>query len=325
MTHMIEMLDGKAQIAWAGETPWHGLGTKVPADLSPGQMQKAAGLDWKVEKKPMIVATGPGQEPIRIPDRKALVRSSDNKVLDIVGEDWIPVQNDDAFNFFHEYCAAGDMNMEVAGSLNDGKNIWVLARVNESFDILGQDQIDSYLLFSNPHQYGKTVEVRFTPVRVVCNNTLTMSLQAGSVNYTKLNHRQEFNAEAVKMTLGIATENMAKYKEVAEFLSNKRYTPESFINYINSVFPKTTGKAASTPSYEELSRTGKMIYDVVDQQPGADMAPGTWWNAYNALTFYTDHIHGSNANNRLNNAWFGGNAKRKVNALNKAVEFAEAA
>ena len=94
--------------------------------------------------------------------------------------------------------------MHTAGSLRDGEYVWALAKVKESFDVFGEDTIDSYLLFSNPHKYGKSIDVRFTPIRVVCNNTLTMSLEAESKNSVRLSHRTEFNPDMVKETLGIA-------------------------------------------------------------------------------------------------------------------------
>jgi len=316
MAHMVETM------AYAGETPWHGLGTNVPADLGPLQMMQKAGCDWSVSKQQMYVLDG-----VPVTGKKALVRDQDNSVLDIVGDDWNPVQNEDAFQFFHEYCMAGDMEMQTAGSLDNGRNVWVLAKVKESFSILGDDQIDSYLLFSNPHKYGKAIDVRFTPIRVVCNNTLTMSLNADSNNQVKLNHRTVFDADMVKQTLGIAHDKFEKYKEVAEFLSSKRYTPESLVNYYNEVFPHTYvgSKGKNVDKFEDLTKNAKAAHEVLYTQPGATMGEGTFWQAFNSVTFMTDHIMGRSAETRLNSAWFGQNQTRKVKALQKAVEFAEAA
>jgi len=316
MAHMVETM------AYAGEVPWHGLGTNVPADLGPIQMMQKAGCDWTVSKQQMYVLDG-----IPVTGKKALIRDSDNSVLDIVGDDWNPVQNDEAFEFFHEYCMAGDMEMHTAGSLDNGRNVWVLAKVKESFSILGDDQVDSYLLFSNPHKYGKAIDVRFTPIRVVCNNTLTMSLNAESKNQVKLNHRTAFDADMVKQTLGIAHDKFEKYKEVAEFLSSKRYTNESLVNYYNEVFPHTYAgsKGKTVESFDDLTKNAKAAFDVLHTQPGATKGEGSFWQAFNSVTFMTDHIMGRSAESRLNSAWFGQNQTRKVKALQKAVEFAEAA
>ena len=316
MAHMVETM------AYAGETPWHGLGTNVPADLGPLQMMQKAGCDWTVSKQQMYVMDG-----IPVTGKKALVRDSDNSVLDIVGDDWNPVQNDEAFEFFHEYCMAGDMEMHTAGSLDDGRMVWVLAKVKESFSILGDDQVDSYLLFSNPHKYGKAIDVRFTPIRVVCNNTLTMSLNTASNNQVKLNHRTAFDADTVKQTLGIAHDKFSQYKQVAEFLSSKRYTAESLVNYYNDVFPHTYAgsKGKKVESFEDLTKNAKAAHDVLHTQPGATKGEGSFWQAFNSVTYMTDHLMGRSSESRLNSAWFGQNQTRKVKALEKAVEYAEAA
>src|SRR5210317_1830005 len=115
MAHMIEIVNGKAQMAYAGDVPWHGLGTKVPADLTPDQMLEAAGLDWTVEKKDLTFEVD--GEQIVAPGKKALVRSSDGALLDVIGDNWNPLQNSEAFEFFNDFVAAGDMEMHTAGSL----------------------------------------------------------------------------------------------------------------------------------------------------------------------------------------------------------------
>ena len=323
MSHEVEMVDGVAQMAYAGEKPWHGLGVEVSNDLTPNQIMKKAGLDWSVEKVPLYF-TNRGGKAVSV-NKQALVRSTDQKVLDVIGDDWNPVQNEDAFEFFSEYVLAGDMEMNTAGSLKGGKNVFALAKVKESFSILGEDQVDSYLLFSNPHEYGKAIDVRFTPVRVVCNNTLTFSLQAASKNFVKLNHRSKFDADMVKQQMGLASEKFAKYKEMAEFLSTKKFSVESLINYYNEVFPHTYSKGKEVKAIEDLTKNAKAAMDVLYTQPGANFGEGTWWQALNSVTYMTDHTMGRNAETRLQSAWFGQNQARKVKAVNKAVEYATAA
>jgi phage/plasmid-like protein (TIGR03299 family) len=287
-------------------------------------MMQKAGLDWSVEKVDAFVEVG-GQ---RIPTgQQALVRSSDNRVLTNVGEGWNPVQNSEAFEFFSEYVLAGDMEMHTAGSLKDGQMVWALAKIKESFDVFGEDTVESYLLFSNPHQYGKSIDVRFTPIRVVCNNTLTLSLNAQAQRTVKVGHRTEFNADNVKETLGIASEKFTKYKEMAQYLGSKKFSVESLVQYYNEVFPNTsrTNTDKSVQSYEDMSRAAKLCYDALETQPGAEYGAGTWWQAFNSVTYITDHVQGRNAENRLHSQWFGGNQLRKVKAAEKAVEFANAA
>ena len=320
MAHEVEIINGEAQMAYAGGKPWHGLGVPVSNDLTPQQMQQKAGLDWTVDKCEIEV---PGIGPIE--GKKALVRSSDNKIFDVVGNDWNPIQNDDAFAFFNEYVAAGDMEMETAGSLKGGRNVFALAKVKESFSILGDDQVDSYLLFSNPHEYGKAIDIRFTPIRVVCNNTLTFSLQSSSKNFVKLNHRSKFDADMVKQQMGLASEKFAKYKEMAEFLSTKTFSVDKLINYYNEVFPHTYSKGKEVNAVEDLTKNAKAAMDVLYTQPGANFGEGTWWQALNSVTYLTDHKMGRNAESRMQSAWFGQNQARKIKAVNKAVEYANAA
>jgi phage/plasmid-like protein (TIGR03299 family) len=321
MAHELEMIDGKAQFAYAGDKAWHGLGTKVSNDLTPNQMMKKAGLDWEVHEVESYVDFDDQKIPT---GQKSLIRSSDHKVLTNVGKDWNPVQNSEAFEFFSEYVLAGDMEMHTAGSLKGGKNVFALAKVKESFTILGEDQVDSYLLFSNPHEYGKSIDVRFTPIRVVCNNTLTFSLQSASKNSKKMNHRTVFDANMVKEQMGIAHEKFAQYKEMAEFLSSRRYTADALLEYYSKVFPNTYNKGKQVKEVADLSRNARAAYDVLETQPGANFGEGSWWQALNSVTYLTDHEMGRNDDTRMQSAWFGTNKDRKLNAANLAVELATA-
>ncbi len=318
MAHQVETM------AYAGELPWHGLGVPVSNDLTPAQMMQKAGVDWKVEELPSFVNLNGEQIAT---GQKALVRATDGRVLTNVGKDWNPVQNEQAFEFFSEYVFAGDMEMHTAGSLRDGQMVWALAKVKESFDLFDGDQVDSYLLFSNPHQYGRSIDVRFTPIRVVCNNTLSLSLSMQAERQVKVGHRVEFNPGEVKEALGIASEKLATYREMAEYLGSKRFTMDKLIEYYNTVYPRTSDKRVQDKklSVETLSRNAKACFDVLETQPGAEFAEGSWWQAYNSVTFNTDHVQGRNADNRLYSSWFGTNQARKKNALETAIEFAEAA
>ena len=316
MAHMVETM------AYAGETPWHGLGVKVPSDLSPAQMLEKAGLDWTVQKIPAFANIDGQQTNV---GWSALVRSSDKEVLSVVSNDWNPVQNHEAFDFFHEYCAAGDMEMDTAGSLRDGQIVWGLAKIKESFELFKGDRVDSYLLFTNPHKFGQSIDVRFTPICVVCNNTLTLSLSQQVERVVKKSHRTEFDPAQVKEQLGIATHKLAKYKEMAQFLGSKRYTNETLTEYFNRVFPVLAYNKEKGPQRKQLSKSATRALEIVGTQPGAQYAEGSWWQAFNAVTFMTDHEIGRTADSRLTSAWFGPNKNLKVKALETAVEFAEMA
>ena len=317
MSHMVETM------AYAGEVPWHGLGEKVSNDLTPKQMMKKAQVDWEVLEVESFIEFNGKKTPT---GDKSLVRSTDGKVLTNTGPGWKPVQNEQAFEFFAEYVYAGDMEMHTAGSLKDGKMVWALAKVKESFELFKGDEVESYLLFSNPHEYGKSIDVRFTPIRVVCNNTLTLALEGAAQKGVRVGHRSEFNPDMVKQQLGIAHEKFAKYKEMAEFLGSKQFTMKSLIEYYNTVFPRTSDKRVQGKelSVDTLSRNALQCLEVLETQPGAEFAKGSWWQAFNSVTFATDHLQGRSQESRLYNSWYGYNQNRKRQALNLAVEMAEA-
>lgn len=307
MAHMVETM------AYAGEVPWHGLGHKVPSDLSTDQMMQAAGLDWTVQKIPAFVKIEDESQAI---DAAALVRSSDNKILDVVSSDWNPVQNQEAFDFFQDFVNAGDMEMHTAGSLKGGQIVWALAKIKDSFELFGGDQVDSYMLFTNPHVYGQSLDIRFTPIRVVCNNTLTLSLSQKGGTAFKLSHRREFVADQAKQALGIAHAKLDEYKSMASWMGSKRYDNESIKAYFQELFPSQGDKD---------SRNAIKALEVLELQPGAKFAEGSWWQAFNAVTYMTDHLMGRTNDARLQSAWFGVNKSLKNKALQLAIDMANAA
>ena len=316
MSHMIEMVDGVAQMAWTGEAPWHGLGKQVPADLTPEQMMKEAGLDWEVKKIPAYATVGKKRIAV---GKSALIRTSDNKLLDVVGDDWNPCQNAEAFEFFNDFIGNGDMTMETAGSIMNGKRVFALARVKESFELFKGDKVDAHLLFSNPHMYGKTIDIQFTPVRVVCWNTLSLSLSLGSKNRVSVSHRTKFDGDTVKQMMGIAKDKLATYTDAAPHLGSKRFTDESIKDYFGRVFGTVKDKKEDG---DKNSRNARIAYDILEQQPGANFAKGSWWQGFNAATFMVDHVIGRNEDNRMNSAWFGWGRNLKVKALETAMEMA---
>ena len=316
MAHELEMINGKASMAYAGEVPWHGLGTQVNGDLTPEQMLEAAGLDWTVEKIPAYANVNGQNVAV---GRSALARNTDSAILDVVSDDWNPVQNLEAATFFNDFVAEGGMAMETAGSLKSGQIVWFLAKVNAGFDLFGGDEIGAHLLFTNYHKYGFATDVRFTPIRVVCNNTLTLSLSSKSDRMVKVSHRHTFDGDMVKETLGIAAEKLAKYKEMASFLGSKQYKADDIIAYFNRIFP-VVGKNSKTL----VSRPALTAASVLESQPGAQYAEGSFWQLFNASTFYIDHLAARSDENRLYNSWYGPARDTKLEALEVALEMAGA-
>jgi phage/plasmid-like protein (TIGR03299 family) len=315
MAHNLEIVDGVAQMAYrlSKGRPWHGLGTPVSDDMTPEQMMIAAGLDWNVQKVDSFIEFNGNRVPT---GQQSLVRETDGKILTQVGPGWNPVQNADAFEFFADFVSNGDMAMDTAGSLKDGRIVWALADVRDGFTVFNGDEVRGYLLFSNPHQYGKSIDIKFVMERVVCNNTLTVALNEKGQPSVRVNHRSQFNADRVKEILGLGHNKVEKFKEAAEFLGSKNYVMADLENYFGRVF------GLSACEGKKLSRTAERALELVENQPGADFRPGSWWNAYNSVTYLTDHELGRSADSRMASAWFGGNAKRKVDALDIALEMA---
>lgn len=318
MSHELEIVNGMANMAYRESKglPWHGLGTPVHDNMTPMEMMKAANLDWKVSKKKSYVEIN-GQKVET--GQEALVRESDGRILTNVSGAWKPCQNEQAFEFFNEFVSAGDMQMDTAGSLKDGQIVFAAADVNDGFTLFGGDEVKGYLLFSNPHVYGKSIDVKFIMTRVVCNNTLSMALTERGQPAVRLSHRNNFNPEMVKELLGISHNRVEQFKGAAELLGSKKYSDKAFKTFLATVF------GTSNQEGKILSRTAERAFEIVETQPGADYAPKSWWNAYNAVTYMTDHEMGRSDDTRAAAAWFGHNAKRKLEALNVAVEMAEAA
>jgi phage/plasmid-like protein (TIGR03299 family) len=326
MSHELEQLnDGSYSMSYVGEVPWHGLGTAVASNLTPREMLESARLDWTVRKEPAYIRLPFDSEmkETRI-KADALVRDSDNSVLDIVTPEWNPLQNEEAFEFFTDFVSKGEMEMHTAGSLKSGRVVWGLARIKESFTVgKVDDEVESHLLFTNPHQFGKAIDIRFTPIRVVCWNTLSMALGKGMTvdqKIVKANHRRPFDAERVKSALGIAHTQLLEYRDAANFLATKRYTPDDANAFLSKIFPKSTKKEIVEPSRNHL-----LALQALNVMPGHDMSEGSFWQLFNSVTYLTDHVLGREVDTRLDSAWFGPNRKLKSRALNEAVEMAKSA
>ena len=310
-------------MAYAGEVPWHGLGKKVHPDLTPFQMMEASELNWEVIKVPITYdveyADPTTAVASKVIDKKfALIRKSDGKFYDIVGPSWNPLQNEKAFEFFHDFVMQGDMEMHTAGSLHDGQYVWALAKIKESFEVVKGDVIDSYLLFVNPHKRGKAIQVKSTPTRVVCWNTMSYALAGESARSAKVNHNQYWDADTIKEMIGLAHQSLVQYKDASQFIAGKRWNAETLIEYFNQVFPNTGVS-------QEDSKNSILAREVIHRQPGTELGEGSWWQAFNTVTYMADHELGRSPDTRLTSAWLGVNLNRKNKALTLAKEFAEAA
>lgn len=328
MAHLVETM------AYANETPWHRLGVKVEDDLTPDEMLVKAGLDWQINKETMMTT----QSKQSVPEQYALVRSSDDFVLGTCGKGYKPVQPKEVLSFFHEFVEKGGMKMETAGSLSNGRQIWALASIQDSFVLGREDKVEGYLLFSSPNVVGKAMRIMFTPIRVVCNNTLTMALNSASGRGEfRLHHAQKFDPEIAKAALGLASGQLQEFEKEADFLTRYEVTDATLREYFMDLWPTgavregrkssaLSAQAANENNIETgMSRTAEAAMTIFTQQPGAEFFPNTWWNAFNTVTYIIDHVAGRSDNNRLRNAWFGGGERIKREALSLAIDNARKA
>jgi phage/plasmid-like protein (TIGR03299 family) len=219
------------------------------------------------------------------------------------------------------------MKMETAGSLDDGRHIFALASIQESFELTGgngKDKVDGYLLFSSPNICGKSMNILFTPIRVVCNNTLTAALSAANGRgQFRMHHAREFCADEAKLALGLAKGQLEEFRAEAQFLAERRVTEEKLREYFSRIWP--SGKEPTAANDNGMTRTAEAAMTIFHTQPGADLHPDSWWNAFNTVTYIVDHVRGRSDNNRLRQAWFGNGKQVKNKALALATDYARAA
>lgn len=315
MSHLVE------NMAYAGETPWHGIGKPVSNKLSTDEMLKACGADWEVEKVPTFVKISgkeiaTGEYSIRRKDRDDV-----SSLLSTVSEDWQDIQNKQGFDFFRDYVKKGKLEMHTAGVLDQGRMVWILAKVKKGFTLAKKDHVEGYMLFSIPHQYGKSITIMNTNIRVVCNNTIQLALSGKSDIVVRLNHRRKFDEDFVKRTLGMNDSLLEKYKEAGEFLITKKAKEKDTAEFFSKIFPLTSNKKGIEG---KVSRNANMLLEILETQPGAEFGRGTWWQNFNAVTYAVDHLVGNSQETRLNSAFYGVGRKRKVDALNLALKMAKA-
>ena len=148
-------------------TPWHGLGTRVEEALTSKDALHYSGLDWKVEQEALMTETFHDVEGF-----KANVRSDNRAVLGVVSNRYQVVQNEEAFAFTDALVGEG-VTYETAGSLNGGRRVWLLAKLPEKYQLVG-DTVEPYVVFTNSHDGSAAIRMACTPVRVVCQNTLNL-------------------------------------------------------------------------------------------------------------------------------------------------------
>ena len=214
------------------ETPWHGLGTRVLEAPSSQEALRLSGLDWNVIQEPIYT-----KENERIPSYKANVRDSDRKTLGVVTDRYKVIQNTEAFAFTDALLGEG-VRYETAGSLQDGKRIWLLAHMPHEY-IIGGEHISPYLVFINTHDGSGAVRVAITPVRVVCSNTLNLALAQAKRSWSMIHTGNvQGKLEEAKETLLMAREYMDELGKEFENLRKKELSDKKVLDFIEILIPK---------------------------------------------------------------------------------------
>lgn len=213
------------------EKPWHGLGTIVLEAPASADALRLAGLDWKVVQEPVCTETGE-----LIEGYKANIRDKDRRVLGVVSDRYKVVQNTDAFSFTDELLGKG-VRYETAGSLQEGRKVWLLARFPREYIIAGE-RISPYLIFSNTHDGSGSVKVAVTPVRVVCNNTLNLALGTAKRSFSMIHTGNiQDKIQEAKDTLFMAEEYMDCLGIEFEQLRRQKMTDAQVKEYIELLLP----------------------------------------------------------------------------------------
>jgi phage/plasmid-like protein (TIGR03299 family) len=308
-------------MAYANAVPWHGLGARVDEQVTVDEMLVAAGLDWTVDKVPLWGHTEDGKK-FRIPGRYALTRSTDRRVLTLTGEQWKPLQNRDALEFFRSYSEAGGITLETAGSLRNGKVIWGLARIGHNFQVTPGDHVQGYLLLVSPHEVGSCISVRTTTVRVVCANTMAMAMRSQGEVHWRQNHMRDFDADAAKAAVAIAHDQLRIAEQQAKTLQKLKLSINDTVRTLAPFFQPKIKELAEAEQVNPANWTkqfGAVMASVVGS-PGA--TPDNAWGVLNGVTHWADHVAGRSPDTRMLRAWMGETARLKVAVNTKLLELA---
>ncbi len=347
MSHGLDV-QGSAMFSARKKMPWHAHPSCVVVDkvetIEDG-MEKA-GLVWLAEKEATYLKDG------RESGAFALVRSDNQTILTdgrSVGPQYTPLQNRFAFSWFQPFLDSKEITLETAGCLFGGQKVWVSALINRGpLEITKDDIVEKYLMLSNSHDGTTAVRVGFTPVRVVCANTLAMAHgnEASKLIRIKHSRKVENNLENIRDTINAIDAEFTATGEQYKVLGDKGINANDLEKYVRLVFDmkpdKETGKYSTRTEnifagilnrhYMQLGVTytefQKQLLEKVTENfeagAGSDIksSRGTYWNAYNAVTEYLSHDRGNTVDTRLDSLLFGDSSRKNEKALELALTMA---
>jgi phage/plasmid-like protein (TIGR03299 family) len=300
--------------------PWHGLGTPLDeGDLYNWPSASAkAGLNWEAELVPLVTADTQAKV-----EHRAVRRKTDGRVLGVVGPRYVVLQNQDAFGWFEPFLEAREAALHTAGSLRNGSHIWVLARLNREPLVVAQgDEVEKYLLLSHSHDGSLAVRVGFTPVRVVCANTLAMAHGADASKLLRVKHTRDVheNLANIREIIDVANTEFQTTADQYRLLARKSINQADLHRYVQKVLKVEDDREAGTRMKNIIDE----IVGLAEAGRGNDLASvrGTYWTAYNGVSEWLSYSRGRSQENRLNALWFGDGANLNRQALQLALDMA---
>lgn len=282
------------------EKAWHQLGLLLDDCPTSAEAIKYAGLDYSVEKASLQAFTLPFMpHPVprndnwpyaTVPDRYATVRTDTGDPLGVVGKNYQVVQNKEAFGFFDAIVGKGAAIYETAGALGRGEIIFISAKLPSYIKVRcngKEDAVEQYLLLMNSHNGGSSIRILFTPVRVVCNNTLNMALLSGEGIAIRHTPRVRYGMERAARLLGIIHKEYDKTQEAYQQLSRIKITDKVLLHYIDSLFP---AKQENEEVSVRLAKMRSQVLEYTQAGAGQEGIRGTAWWAYNGITGYFQNV-----------------------------------
>ena len=321
MAHLIDLTNHRANMAYTGPVPWHGLGQKLSPDSPLEVWAHEAGMAYTLNTSNVVFRyaektaddTGVGVYP----SQKVIWRSDTKQPLSTCSDKYKIVQPGEVLEFFRDLVdAAGDYSLETAGVLDEGRKYWALARHKNPIQF-GSDRIQPYLMLASSCDGTMSTVGQHTSVRVVCNNTLQMSLREDSAGQSiKISHRSVLNSDRLKERLKVG-EAHSEFKDDIDFLINKAIARPQAAELIVDLLAKRDSNNEITNEKSVKSVAAKILR-ALDRSPGANLetARGTSWGVMNAVTNYVDFsARAQSNNNRFKSSQFGEGAKLKQQAF----------
>lgn len=327
MSHDIDMSTGKPAIAYVGQTPWHGLGERLPEGKSIEEWVNAAGLNWEIQMLPVLYPFN-GQNRI-MDNRFVLARDDIGTALSIVSRDYQIVQPAEVLEFYRDLVAHRGYTLETAGALDEGRKVWALARTGLVADISDDpaDKLGAYVLLATSCDKSLATTATFTSIRVVCQNTLafaTDDMRQNKRRSIKVDHSRKFDPKFIENELGLIDHAWEDLLKRINLMADCKLDTKGGLSYFESLFLSDDERKKK----QSLSRIKQneviQLASLYGSAKGQDLASakGTLWGAVNAVTYYVDHVRRTSAGQqRLDNAWFGSGAQLKDKAWDRALEF----